>query len=445
MKVLFKWILFVLIAAGIIVGGYYLYRHYKGSKETVSFRTEQVVRSDMSSFISATGTVEPEELVNVGAQVNGMVERFGLDTNGKSVDYGSTVTEGMLLAQIDDSLFVADLKQSEANKLQAVASIASAKANILQAHARFKLAETNYVRAQGLAPKGVMSASDFDAAVSEFDTAKANIAVKEADLELANAQLANAEATLARSRRNWEYCTIKSPVNGIIIDRRVSVGQTVNSSMNAPSLFLIAKDLRRMQVWVSVNEADVGQIKAGMPVLFSVDTFPGIEFKGEVQKVRLNATMSQNVVTFVVEVGTDNSDGKLLPYLTANVKFILDSRKDVINVPNSALRFTPDASILPPGYVAPEIKRRERLLWIQENNILKAVVVKTGLNDGANSEIVSGDIKEGTVVVTGTAAIAAKSQSGGSSTSPFMPTPPRRGGQRQQQGTGAGAGAGARR
>lgn len=136
----------------------------------------------------------------------------------------------------------------------------------------------------------------------------------------------------------------------MIIDRRVSVGQTVVSSMSAPSLFLIAKDLRRMQIWVSVNEADVGMIKVGQPVIFTVDAFQGREFKGEVQKIRLNATMSQNVVTYVVEVGTDNSDGTLLPYLTANVKFILDKRENAFAVPNAALRFTPDASDLKPEY-----------------------------------------------------------------------------------------------
>ncbi len=436
MKKIIKWFIWIIILAALCVGGYFGYQKYSTKSDTVVFRTEKVVRDHLSSFISATGTVEPEELVNVGAQVNGMIEKFGLDADGKSVDYGSRVTAGMILAQIDDSLFVADLRQNEAQRLQAKASIVSAEAAIKQAKAKLVLAETNYNRATSLAPKGAMAKSDYDTAYSDYTVAQAAIAVAEADLEQAKAQLANSEASVARSTRNLEYCTIKSPVDGIVIDRRVSVGQTVNASMNAPSLFLIAKDLKRMQVWVSVNEADVGEIKAGMPVLFTVDAFPNIEFKGSVHKIRLNATMSQNVVTYVIEVGTDNSDGKLLPYLTANVKFIRDSRQNVICVPNSAFRYTPDESLLAPGITIPERTGKERILWVRANGHIKPVKVTTGLNDGVSTEILTGDIQEGAEVVTGTV-IATAEQKNAAGGSPFMPTPPRRGGNNQNQNRGA--------
>jgi HlyD family secretion protein len=432
MKKWIKWIVWIVLLSGIATGGYLGYQRYSGKTEHVVYRTEKAIRENMSSFISATGTVEPEELVNVGAQVNGMIEKFGLDADGKTVDYGSRVTAGMVLAQIDDSLFVADLRQNEAQKLQAKASLISASAAISQAKARLGLAETNYTRAKQLQPKGAMSQSDYDAAFSEYTVAQAAIAVAEADLEQAKAQLANAEASRDRSARNLSYCTIKSPVDGIIIDRRVSVGQTVNSSMNAPSLFLIAKDLRKMQVWVSVNEADVGEIKQGMPVTFTVDAFPNREFKGSVHKIRFNATMSQNVVTYVVEVGTDNSDGTLLPYLTANVKFIMASRENALRVPNSAFRYTPDATLLPPDTVVPENKRGERTLWVLDDNMLKPVKVVTGLNDGVSTEIVSGGLEEGMEVVTGTsiATIAAQPSAGGGAGSPFLPKPPQRPGTR---------------
>ena len=157
----------------------------------------------------------------------------------------------------------------------------------------------------------------------------------------AKGTVAQAEATLKRALQNLNYCTIKSPVKGVIIDRRVNIGQTVVSSLNAPSLFLLAKDLNRLQVWVSVNEADIGRIKPGQPVTFTVDAQPGDVFPGKVGKIRLNATMTQNVVTYTVEVDTDNSGGKLLPYLTANVTFIVGERKNVLLVPNAALRWTP--------------------------------------------------------------------------------------------------------
>ena len=392
--------------------------------------------------ITATGTVEPEELVNVGAQVQGMITKFGLDTDGKPVDYRSTVKEGGVLAWIDDSLYAAELKSAQAAQLQAKAAINSAKSNILQAKAKLELAELNMKRAQQLRPAKAIAQNAYDEALSAYDVAKSNLAVAEASQSQAEAQLAAANAAYERAARNLSYCVIKSPVNGVIIDRRVNIGQTVVSSMNAPSLFLIAKDLKRMQVWVSVNEADVGQIKVGLPVYFTVDAFQNREFKGAVRKVRLNATMSQNVVTYVVEVETDNSDGALLPYLTANVKFILAERKGVLVVPNAAFRFTPTADMVPEKYRGQlettfDRKSRERRIWIQDGNSLRPLTVKVGLNDGASTEVSSPELKEDMVVVTGTEVETAAQQTaagGSENRSPFLPSPPRR--QRTQRRTG---------
>ena len=421
----------VIIAAAAVWGGMKLWKN--NSKENaLSFKLEKISRNNLRSTISASGTIEPEELINVGAQVNGKIMKFGIDADGKNVDYGSRITAGTVLARIDDVLYEAEVRQAKAAKLQAEAAIKSAQANIAVSKADLMLAEQNWSRARELFPKKAMSRSDYDAARAQYFAARARIGVTEASLAQARSQLASAEAALLKAERNLNYCVITSPVDGVIIDRRVSVGQTVVSNMSASSIFLIAKDLKKMQVWASVNEADIGDIKVGMPVIFTVDTFPGRRFRGNVLKVRLNATMSQNVVTYVVEISADNKDGTLLPYLTANVRFIKASRNNVLTVSNAALRFQPE-----PAMVAPEFAEKfaellqsrrgnNRLLWIQTPQGLKPVKVTTGLVSSGETEIVSGDVKEGDDVVNGTVvetpgAPKVKKASGGS---PFMPKMP---------------------
>ena len=415
--------------------GWFAWKKYSGPEERVVFRTEPVIRTELVRSITATGTVEPEELVNVGAQVQGMITEFGPDQSGRPVDYGSQVKEGGVLAQIDDSLYAAELKSAKASQLQAKASINASKADILQAQAKLELAEVNLKRAKQFLPVNAIAQNTYDAAIADYDVAKANLAVAQASLAQAEAQQASADANYERAIRNLSYCVIKSPVNGVIIDRRVNIGQTVVSSMNAPSLFLIAKDLRRMQVWVSVNEADVGQIKVGQEVLFTVDAFQNRQFKGVVRKIRLNATMSQNVVTYVVEVETDNSDGTLLPYLTASVKFILNKRQNVLAVSNAAFRFTPDPALVPEEYrkeirTAGNRMGKERQIWIVRNEKLYPLTVQVGLNDGTATEIISSGLEENMQVV-----IRSEKQSTGKQKlnpgsadgrSPFLPSPPRR-------------------
>lgn len=428
MKFLLKTVTFLIILAVLGGIGSWLYKTFLTEKIQVVFSTQPVERKDMINVISATGTVEPEELVNVGAQVAGMIKSFGTDVNGKQVDYGSQVKSGELLAQIDDALYQAELNSAKAQKLQAEASIASAEADIKQATAKYELARQNWERAERLHPENIIAKSEYDSALSEFNSAEAAIAVSKASLAQAKAQLASAEAALEKASWNLRYCVINSPVDGVIIDRRVNIGQTVVSSMSAPSLFLIAKDLRKMQVWVSVNEADIGQIKVGQEALFTVDTFPNLEFKGVVQKIRLNATMSQNVVTFVVEIGTDNSNGILLPYLTANVKFVLARRDHALTVPNSALRFTPDVSLVPEEYRSFSLEEGEKVVWALENGKLRPIAVKTGLNDGTDTEILSGELEENMQVVTGSQTVTKEEMKAdeGNVSSPFLPQPPKR-------------------
>jgi len=434
MKKLLNWFITLLVLAALGAGGYWGYKRWFAKTTQTVFRSEEVTRTDLVSTISATGTVEPEELVNVGAQVSGKIAVFGADTRGKQIDYGSPVTQGMVLARIDDSVYAAEMRAAEANQIQADANILQAKANIDLAKAQLDLARSNWARAQELRTKDAMSKSDYDNYKAEYDSAVATVSVRQANLAQADAQLASAKAAYDKTKQNFDYCIISSPVDGIIIDRRVSVGQTVVSSMSASSIFLIAKDLKRMEVWVSVNEADIGQIKPGMAVNFTVDAFPGEKFVGRVHKVRLNATLSQNVVTYVVEVQTDNSSGRLLPYLTANVKFVLAEHKNALAVSNAAVRYQPDESLLLPEYretAAEAVKATrggaERIVWVlDEGDVLRPVRVKTGLNDGVMTEIVSGDLKEGMRAVTGATQVAAsQADSTGDAGSPFLPKPPK--------------------
>lgn len=430
-----KTVIFIVIIAAVGCASWFGWKKYKSSRmPDFSFQTEEVKRSDIMSVINSSGTVEPEELVNVGAQVSGKIMSFGTDADGKQVDYGSRVTKGMVLAKIDEVLYEAALKEAEATLLQANAGILRSEANYKQAKAKLALAKRNWERAQELYPKRAMAKSEYDSCESNFLTSTADIAVAEAEMAQAKAQLAIAEAVMVKAKRNLSYCVIASPVDGVIVDRRVSIGQTLVSNMSASSIFLIAKDLKKMQVWASVNEADIGTIKKGMPVLFTVDTFPGKEFSGVVHKVRLNATMSQNVVTYVVEISTDNSDGTLLPYLTANVRFIRNRRENVLNISNAALRFMPDSA----AQVVPEQRKEfingierskgERIIWVQQGKFAKYIRVKTGLATGNATELVDSPLKEGDLVINAKldSQTVSKRTAKGDGSSPFMPKMPKR-------------------
>jgi HlyD family secretion protein len=446
----FKRIIIIVVVLGLIAGvvGWYLQR---GNAQTETFRTDQVTRGDLFVSIRATGTVQPEEVINVGAQVAGQILYFGKDANGKTVDYGSPVEAETVLAKIDDSLYTAEEAQAQAQVQSATAAVQRAEADMEQLKAKLNQAERDWQRAQKLGPSEALAQSTYDAYRSAYDTAVANVAVGRASILQAKASLGQAEAVLRRAQRNLGYCTIKSPVNGVIIDRRVNIGQTVVASLNAPSLFLIAKDLKRMQVWVAVNEADIGKIRHGLPVTFTVDAFPGETFRGEVGKVRLNASMTQNVVTYTVEIVTDNSSGRLLPYLTANVQFELDRRTNVMMVPNAALRWKP-----PTEMVAPEAREAfERLasrkgkpeggaglpsetgggsaattnraaLWIPEGNYVKPIRVQQGLSDGVSTEVQGEGLTEGMRIVVGMQPQSSSNEE--VATNPFTPKFPPRGG-----------------
>jgi HlyD family secretion protein len=404
----------------LLVGtGVWQWRHQDG-QETL-FRTAPVSRGNLLVTISATGTVEPEEVIDVGAQVAGRILVFGKDANGKTVDYGSPVEAGTVLARIDDSLYAADVDQAEAQLL-------SAKANLQKAQADLQRAEQDWKRAQKLGPSEALSQAS-------YDTYKSNYKIAQAQLGVSKAAIRQAEANLSRAQRNLGYCTIKSPVKGVIIDRRVNIGQTVVASLNAPSLFLIAKDLTRIQVWVAVNEADIGRIHPDQPVQFTVDAFPGEIFHGEVGKIRLNASMTQNVVTYTVEIRTDNSNGRLLPYLTANVKFELERVNKALLVPNAALRWKPtdNRQIAPADREAFEktdgrgqkVGKAEGVgtLWLPEGPYVRPLMVQVGPSDGRRTAVSGEGVSKGMLVVTGEQSPeeAARNENDGGR-SPFTPS-----------------------
>lgn len=405
-----KTVLMVLVLLGAAAGGVYYYTTHLAAEPTTSFRTTAIKRGDLLSAISATGTVEPEEVVDVGAQVVGRIKSLGIDPSDpegkKTIDYGSVVQEGTILALIDDATYKAQVDQAKATTQRA-------NADLLQYQAKCLQMEQEWKRAQSLRPKGAIADTDYDLASANYKAAKANVAVGEA-------AIMQAEASLELAKTNLNYTIIKSPVRGVIVDRRVNIGQTVVSSMNAPSLFLIAKDLRRIQVWASVNEADIGRIHVDLPVRFTVDAYPGDVFRGKVAQIRLNATMTQNVVTYTVVVVTDNLDGKLLPYLTANLQFEIEQFTDVLLVPNAALRWKPRPEQIDPTMRdaaqpnssssnrgdekdAKATKERDNRgrLWIDFEGFARFLDVQVGASDGT-STVISGDgLKEGMEVIIG--------------------------------------------
>lgn len=396
-----------------------------------NFRTAEVIKSRLVATIGATGTLEPEEVVDVGAQVQGRITDLGDPATKKMTNWGLAVEQGDLLAKIDPDVFDAQLKASEAD-------LAKQKANKALVSAQVEQAEQDWIRAQGLYPKSMAKA--------DFDAAKANLKVAQANLDVANALIRSSEAQLKLSKTNLSYTEIRAPVKGVIIDRRVNIGQTVVASLSAPSLFLIAKDLSKMEVWATVNEADVGKIYIGQPVTFTVDAYPGDTFYGKVKAqgdypARLNATMNQNVVTYTVVVSADNvptekyPHGKLWPYLTANLSFIVKDQADTLLVPNAALRWQPSKRQIHPDARAEfakmkskkkansEAEAQERgYVWVVDGDYVRPIQVVIGLSDGVHTEILpgGGDLPVGTQIVVGEGRTTA-SDDGGNPFAPKMP------------------------
>ncbi len=422
------------------------YWHSTG-QGAVSYRTERLTRGDLTAVINASGTLEPVEVIDVGAQVTGQIKEFGrdLDNSTRNIDYRSRVEAGTVLAKIDDSLYLpdvgiakADLKVAEADVKVAEAALESAKAKLYQT-------ERDWDRAKRMGPNGALTGVDYDTIQNAYITAKAMVPSAAAALEKAKKNVEHARQVLLKAEKNLSYCTIRSPVKGVIIDRRVNIGQTMVSNLTASSMFLIATDLQHIQIWAAINEADIGGIRRGQPVTFTVDAYPGETFTGKVSLIRYNATSTQNVVTYPVVVDTDNvadprspDELKLKPYMTANLQFQVDQRKDVLLVPNAALRYKPKEPQIAPEYRvrqeqdkrrksireennpnAPKSKGNRATVWVQDGEYVRPVKVRVGLTDGNMTELVEvldgGPLPPETELITG----ENRQSSGPKSNNPF--------------------------
>jgi len=338
------------------------------------YRTAPAKVGDVTQTVSANGTLNPVVLVSVGTQVSGTVMKL-------RVDYNDRVKAGQVLAELDPALLQAQVRQDEAN--------------MNSARAMLELAEANEARSRTLYQQEFISRQDYDTAVQARKSGRA--------------QLDQVSAQLAKDRTNLNNTVIRSPVSGVVVDRTVDVGQTVAASFQTPTLFRIAQDLRNMQIDSSFAEADIGSIKVGQPVVFTVDAFPDRTFSASVKQVRLNATVQQNVVTYDVVVAVSNPEEILMPGMTAYVNVVIAQRKSVLRVPNAALRFRPETA-----EAAPKRKPQEErgdgsraTVYVLAQSRLVARSIRTGISDGRYTEVVSGDLKDGDPVVVGTALGAA--------------------------------------
>lgn len=356
----------------LIVLGIVAFIIFRSKENGLKFRTEKVTRGDIQATVTATGTVNAVTTVLVGTPVSGTIKHI-------YVDFNSPVKQGQLIAQIDPSTFQAQVQQARANLL-------SAKANVEKTEALLVDAKRTMERNRELFSKDLIARSDLDTSETNYETSKAQVSV-------AKAQVAQAEAALEYAETNLEYTRILSPVNGIVVSRDVDVGQTVAASFQTPTLFTIAQDLTKMQIDTNVGEADIGEVKVGQDVEFTVDAYPDITFKGKVSQVRNAPITVQNVVTYDVVVYVSNPELKLKPGMTANVSIITSSKKDVLKIPNAALRFRP------PETGKGVAQQKGPGVWILEDKKPKRIKVSTGISDSNYTELVSGEITEGHEVI----------------------------------------------
>lgn len=331
-----------------------------------SWRTAALEKGDVTQVVSANGTLNPVVLVSVGTQVSGTVKKLHADFNDK-------VSEGQVLAELDPALFEAQVSQSEAG--------------VRNVQAQLDLARANAARANDLLAKKYISRQEFDQSQQA--------------LKSAEAQLALAEAQLRKDRTNLHYSVIRSPVSGVVVDRQVNMGQTVAANFQTPTLFRIAQDLKDMQIDTSFAEADIGNIRLGQPVQFTVDAFPGRVFPGTVLQIRLSPTTQQNVVTYDVVASVKNPDETLLPGMTAYVNIVVAERKDVLLVPNAALRFRPREAQVDTLHRRKNGKgAASATVYVLDQGVPKAVPVQVGITDSRMTEVTGGDLHTGDAVIT---------------------------------------------
>lgn len=385
------------------------------SAKAPQYFTEKVQKGDIQDVVQATGTINAVTTVQVGSQVSGSIQSL-------SADFNSHVTKGQVIAQIEPSLFQGAVLQAKANLADAQANLAAAKANLVKAQAAAAQTSADYGRNQALADAGVVTAQQLDIAKAAMQTNDAAVGAAQAQVTQAAAEVQQQSATLTVAETNLGYTTIRSPIDGTVIARSVDVGQTVAASLQAPTLFTIAQDLTKMQVYVATDESDVGSIQPGQPVTFKVDAFPTQTFTGKVSAVRLNATEVQNVVTYTTIVDFDNPDLKLYPGMTAYVSIPVATASNVLKVPDGALRYTPDltaqqvaALYQKSGITAAGSGRGRKgqgqdqattaVIWkLDGSKQLTPVQIKLGITDHTTTQVaqvMQGSLNAGDQVVTG--------------------------------------------
>lgn len=387
----------------IIAGGFFLFSGRKAGGRMV-LETEKVGRTSITNVVTATGTVEPVTEVDVGTQVSGIIDKL-------YVDYNDVVTAGQLIAEMDKVTLEAELQ--------------SATAQLDKSKSEYEYQQKNYARSKVLFEKKLISDTEYETATYNYEQAKANYE--------------ESQASMVKVRRNLEYATITSPINGVVINKAVEEGQTVAAGFETPTLFTIAADLTKMQIIADVDEADIGSVQDGQRVSFTVDAYPNDVFEGKVEQIRLgessdsstssSSSSSSTVVTYEVVISADNPDLKLKPRLTANITIYTMERNDVLSIPNKALRFIADANMLEPlgltvenpTMQAPEGKR---LVWVEEGTQLKPKAITVGSSNNNVTEVVDG-LQEGEIVAVDLSAEAPEiTPAAGQERSPFMPGPP---------------------
>jgi len=372
-----KW----LVLAAVAGGGVFAWLKYSAAerKPKIHYESVSLDRGPIAAKVTASGTLSALVTVLVGSQVSGRIDSL-------RVDYNSPVKKNQVIATLEPSLFRAAVAQARANYASAQAALEKSKAQAVDADRQLKRSET-------LVAQKLIAQADYETAQANAAVAKAQVAASEADVEQARAALNQAEV-------NLKYTTISSPIDGVVISRSVDVGQTVAASLQAPTLFTIAQDLTKMQVDTSVAEGDVGKIQPGMKVTFVVDAYPTERFEGTVRQVRDAPTTVQNVVTYDGVIDVDNSRKLLKPGMTANVTFIYADKDSVLRIPNSALRFKPDSTLLEQmgagsrGQLA-TLKPRERFVFLLKNGQPVRTTLGIGISDGTATEVTSGDVREG--------------------------------------------------
>jgi HlyD family secretion protein len=340
-----------------------------GSGQSIRFSTANVVRGDLRAYVTATGTLSAVVSVDVGSQVSGLIVAL-------NADYNSPVKKGDLVAEIDDSIYEAKVKEAEGE--------------LDSARAMVKLKQQSLARKQSLVPIRAATQLDLDQAVAELAQAEASVKIKAAMLD--------------RARVDLGYCRIVAPVDGLVVSRKVDLGQTVAAAMTTPVLYTIAQDIKQMNIVASVSEADVGNVKMGQMVEFSVDAFPDDVFEGKVSQVRMAPKTKENVVTYETIIAVDNREQKLFPGMTADVTILVSERTRVLKMPNTALRFTPPDGVSLLAGEAKKLRRREQLAYVlsPDGKQLQPIVVTTGITDSTDTEILAGADEQTRVVTSAT-------------------------------------------